>query len=85
MRLGCHDSLWFAFLLPSWQGHPSSEVMLRLVWRTYLALVKEAPGLMLESSPVLNSWNLVGLRDLSLMLPFVNLVIECGMGRYVQK
>lgn len=73
------------FLLPSWQGHPFSEVMLRQVWRTYLALVKEAPRLMLDSNPELKSWSLLGLRALSLMLTFVSLVTEWGMGRHVQK
>lgn len=75
----------FAFLLPSQQGCPFSEVMLRQIWRTYLVLVKEAPGLILEPSPGLDSWNLLGLRALSLVLPFVSLVTEWGMDGHVQK
>lgn len=53
----------FAFILPSQQGCPFSEVMLRQIWRTYLVLVKEAPGLILEPSPGLDSWNLLGAES----------------------
>lgn len=43
-----------------------------------MALVKEAPGLMLEYSPGLHSWSLLRLGALSLKLTFV---IEWWMGR----